>query len=751
MKFFLHSMGRHAIFLYFLCFCLGSYGAFAQTSVNVSGTVSDRDGPIYGATVQVKRGSVGTLSDQDGYYTVSVQATDTLVFSYLGYQSQEIPVGGLKLINVVLIEAVSELDAVVVNAGYYTVSEKERTGSITGISAAAIAEQPVGNVFEALQGRLTGVSIVSTGGIPGSRFAIQIRGRNSIAAGNAPLYVVDGVPYMAENMEADFSVSLNGGGNPLQALNPADIESIEVLKDADATAIYGSRGANGVVLITTKKGKAGKSQVSVSVASGAAKVTRFWDMLSTEQYLAMRQEAFAHTGTTPTNANAADLLLWDQNRYTDWQDRLLGETAEITEAQVALSGGNERTQYRLGTSFREQGSVFPGDFSNRKVSGNLSVQHASEDGRFTIQGSILYSRDVNKQPKNDPTYNALYTPPNAPEIYLEDGSLNFENSTFSNPYALMLQSYENTQYSFVGNFDLNYRLFQGVKLKLNGGYNRMDGAQISQTPLASLNPAVYSTAEASFGNRTFDSWILEPQLHYTKSWNNSRVEVLLGGSFQENQFQMQEFYASGYTDDALLENIAAAPSLMVSQFSETNYRYMAVFGRMNYNYKHRYIFNVTGRRDGSSRFGPGNQWGNFGAVGAAWVFSEEDWFTESILSYGKLRGSYGTAGNDRISDYGYLDSWTASYYNYNGQGGLYPSRLYNPKYGWEVNRKLEVALESGFWKDRLRVNVAYYRNRSPVSWWENHYLQLLDLEGFRTIWMPWWRIRDGSWNCIVLL
>lgn len=714
MKFFLHSMGRHAIFLFFLCFCfcLGSFGAFAQTSVSVTGTVSDRDGPIYGATIQVKGKSLGTSSDVDGRYVLTVSAVDTLVFSYMGYESQAFLVGSRTVFNVVLTESLRTLDAVVVNAGYYTVSEKERTGSIAVLGGEAIERQPVGNVFQTLQGRMAGVAVTQTSGVPGGRFEIQIRGQNSITSGNEPLYVIDGIPMLSNALEGTFSNTSNGGGNPLQSLNPADVERIEVLKDADATAIYGSRGANGVVLITTKKGSMGKAKVSVSVSTGVSQLTRFWDMLSTPEYLAMRQEAFANDGITPTEANAPDLFLWDQERYTDWQRDLLGGQAAVTEAQLSVSGGNAQTRFRMGASYREMGTVFPGDFSNRKLSGNVSVQHTSSDERLSVQASVLYSRDQNRQPYNDPTFLALYTAPNAPDPYTETGELYWDSSGWNNPYGQLLQHYDNTQYAFVGNVGIQYELVEGLELKLNAGYNRMDSEQMGVTPVASRNPNYYSTGFSQFGYQNFGSWLLEPQLRYGHAFGKGKLEVLLGSSFQENASSLKEFGGSGYTDDNFIENLQAAPVFGVSFFQETNYKYMAVFGRINYAYDHKYILNVTGRRDGSSRFGPDKRWGNFAAVGAAWVFSEEDWLQDTVWSHGKVRASYGTSGNDRISEYGYVDSWTTNYYDYNGATGVYPSRLYNPNYSWEVNRKLEVALETGWWQDRLGVNVAWYRNRS---------------------------------------
>ncbi|WP_162558719.1 SusC/RagA family TonB-linked outer membrane protein [Robertkochia solimangrovi] len=680
----------------------------------VSGKVTDNFGvPLEGVAIMIKGTKTGVFTDIDGYYEIIVPDPESvLVYTYLGFKPMEVTVGDKTTIDISLQEELNALEDVVVNAGYYTVTQKEQTGNISSIGGETLERQPVGNLFQALQGRMAGVAITQTSGVPGARFDIQIRGMNSITSGNQPLYVVDGIPFMSDSMEGTFSNTSNGGGNPLQVLNPSDIERIEVLKDADATSIYGSRGANGVVLITTKKGNLGKAKVNISVAKGASKLTRFWDMMSTPEYLEMRQEAFANDGITPTETNAPDLFLWDQEKYTDWQRDLLGGTAELTEAQISVSGGNSETRFRIGASFREVGSVFPGDFSNRKLSGNLSVQHTNSDGKLKIHGSMIYSKDANKLPYNDPTFLALYTAPNAPEPYNEDGSLYWDASGWNNPYGQLMQQYTNTQYAFVGNLGLEYSILNGLQLKLNAGYNRMQSEQIGITPVASRNPAYYTTGFSQFGSQNFGSWILEPQLNYQKRIGNGNLNLLMGASLQENNSDLQELGGSGYTDDNFIENLQAAPVFGVTFFQETDYKYLAFFGRINYNLNHKYILNITGRRDGSSRFGPNRRWGNFGAIGAAWLFGEEDWFADSSLSYGKFRASYGTSGNDRINDYGYIDSWTTNYYDYNGATGVYPSRLYNENYGWEINKKLELALELGFWEDRLGINVAWYNNRS---------------------------------------
>ena len=293
----------------------------AQTTI-IKGNVIDTSGSLPGVNVIIKGGEKGTLTDFNGQYQITARSTDTLVFSYMGYKTKEVPIANRAVINVALEEDTTQLKEIVLNAGYYSVKDKERTGSIARISAKDIETQPVPNVLATMQGRMAGVNIVQETGIAGGGFKINIRGVNSLREdANNPLYIIDGVPYSTEAIsDPQTSTSTIGNGNPLASINPNDIESIEVLKDADATAIYGSRGANGVVLITTKKGKSGKTSFTVTTSSAVGSVSKMMDLMNTEQYLQMRKKAFANDGITNFPANTHDVNgNWDQNRYTDWQ------------------------------------------------------------------------------------------------------------------------------------------------------------------------------------------------------------------------------------------------------------------------------------------------------------------------------------------------------------------------------------------------------------------------------------------------
>ena len=332
---------RYAYALSFALFLTFNSPIFSQNQPqkNISGIITDGAAPLSGVNVLVKNSARGSISDLDGRYSVKASVNDTLVFSYVGYKLKEVAVGNAPILNVIMEVDAQALDAVVINAGYYKVSDREKTGSITRITAAEIENQPVSNPLAAMQGRMAGVNIVQTTGVPGGGFSVRIRGRNSIRAdGSEPLYIVDGVPYPSQSLgSASVSAILGGATNALNGINPDDIESIEVLKDADATAIYGSRGANGVILITTKRGKSGKTSFSLNTSTGVGSVTRSMELLNTEQYLAMRREAFANDGITEYPYYEYDINgTWDQTRYTDWQEELIGGTAYYTTTNASV-------------------------------------------------------------------------------------------------------------------------------------------------------------------------------------------------------------------------------------------------------------------------------------------------------------------------------------------------------------------------------------------------------------------------------
>ena len=687
----------------------------------VKGKVVDTNGmPIPGVHVLIKNTQQGTFTDNNGVFSITANPTDVLVISYIGFQTIETPVGLGTELTIVLEEDVTTLGEVTVNAGYYTVKEKERTGSIAKISSKDIEIQPVTEVLATMQGRMPGVFITQSSGVPGGRFDIQIRGQNSLRAnGNDPLYIVDGVPYPSASVgDNRTGASIPLTLSPLNSIDPSSIASIEVLKDADATAIYGSRGANGVVLITTKRGALGKTRFNLEYTFGTGRVPYFLDLMNTEEYLQMRKEAYANDGITDYPANAYDVNgTWDQKPYTDWQEVLIGGTSEFTDITGSISGGSERTRFSLSGSYHKETTVYPGDYAYRKLGVHTSINHTTSDEKFRIQFSTNYTFQDNNLPGNSFVSKIYELAPNAPALYNEDGSLNWENSTWVNPLSVLETNYESNSYDIVSNMMLTYALFPGFDLKTSLGYTNTRFDNQYELPYTYYDPAYELTSEYSSIRKNQDnrhSWIVEPQLSYNKRIKDLEIRILLGSTFQKNVSSKLVQGGYGYASDAFIENLSAASTKYIFTDDQTQYKYNAVFGRLNLNYKDRYILNLTGRRDGSSRFGPGKQFANFGAVGVGWLFSEEPWIKEylGLLSFGKLRGSYGVTGSDQIGDYQYTDTYSLSGNTYGSIAVMQPSRLFNPNFSWEENKKLELAIETGFFRDRILLTAAWYRNRS---------------------------------------
>ncbi|MFV8351736.1 SusC/RagA family TonB-linked outer membrane protein [Flavobacterium sp. XS2P14] len=690
-----------------------------QQQIQISGTVTDGTNPLPGVTVAIKGQQKMVVSDFDGKFNLTVSSTDILIFTYVGFKTIAVPVDGRAVINIKMQEYATALQEVRINAGYYSVKESERTGSIAKITSKDIEKQPVTNVLAAMQGRMAGVNITQTTGTPGGGFDIQIRGQNSLRInGNNPLYIIDGVPYSSDPIGTGInSAVLPTQPSPLNSINPDQIESIEVLKDADATAIYGSRGANGVVLITTKKGKAGKTQFTANLSTGTGTVTRFMDLMNTEQYIAMRKEAFANDGINPIPDYAYDVNgTWDQTRYTDWQKELMGGTAEISNIQASLSGGSVQTQFLLSGNFNKQTTVLPSDFAYKKSNGHLNINHESDNKKFRTTISVGYTVQDNDQARGDLMREAVTIAPNAPALYNSDGTLNWENNTFNNPLANLEGKYLAKTNDLIANTMMWYQLTDNLQLKANFGYTTLANKEITANPSTRYNPSYglgpeLSTLIVSNANRK--SWIIEPQLNWNKRIGKGKLDALLGSTFQTQNSGQVSQYAFGFPSNSLIYNLASASNIFTLVSEESEYKYQAFFGRVNYNWNEKYIINATGRRDGSSRFGSGKQFATFGAVGMAWLFSKEGIFKDSsILSFGKLRTSYGITGNDQIGDYQYLDTYGSSGVNYGGIVGLQPNRLFNPEFGWETNKKFEIALETGFFKDRVFFTAGWYDNRS---------------------------------------
>ncbi|WP_316834904.1 SusC/RagA family TonB-linked outer membrane protein [Pedobacter nutrimenti] len=698
--------------------------------IDIRGRVLDSDGnPLSGATVVVvgSKNSI-TTSTSGEFHLSNVNENAKIRISYVGYITKEIKANA-DLTTIKLELNNSKLDEVQVIA-YGTTTKRLNTGNVTTVSGKDFENEPVSNVLSALVGRVSGMDITQVSGLSGAGFKLDIRGRNSLTSGSDPLYIIDGVPVPsgpvniisnANNNSIDGlqQTAMNSpNGYILNYINPSDIQSIEILKDADATAIYGSRGGNGVILITTKKGKTGKTTVSLNGQTGFSQMPQLKSYLNTPQYLEMRREAFKNDGVTPSIQNAPDLLVWDPARYTNWQKKILGGTANYTDIQASVSGGVSNFQYLLSSGYKRTTTILPGDFDDTKRSFHFNMNANSQDQKFKVSLTGNLMVDNNQLPQYDPTAGVLQLAPNAPEPLNPDGTINWANGTWpANPMSYLLKSNSIKVTNLVLNTNLSYELFHGMQLQTNFGYTNFYTDETSLTPIAAQMPRTNRTITGNgyYGNNSSNTLIIEPQANYKVSIAKGTLSLLAGANITRTFTKGQSIYATGFNSDNMLENPMAATSVNVNSVSNSQYRYAAVFGRLNYNYEDKYILNITGRRDGSSRFGPGKRFSNFGSGALAWIFTEEKFIKSALpfLSFGKLRASYGSSGNDQIGDYNYLQTYVPPFFPiYGGTTGIYPTNLYNPTYAWEVNKKAEMGLDLGFLQDRLVWNISYYRNRS---------------------------------------
>ncbi|PWV54536.1 SusC/RagA family TonB-linked outer membrane protein [Chitinophaga sp. S165] len=596
--------------------------------------------------------------------------------------------------------------------GYGMTTRRFNTGNVTPVKGDFIAGQSGTNLLMALQGRVPGMLITQTGGVPGMAMKVQIRGQNSLVNGTQPLFIINGIPYNPVLTGGLGSQIWGEKASAFNFINPEDVESIDVLKDADATAIYGSRGANGVVLISTRRGQPGRTQVKINVNRGFGKTSRKVKLLNTQQYIEMRREAFRNDGITPTERNAPDLLKWDTTRYTDWQQELTGGTASITNTQASVSGGNDNFQYLLSGHYRRETMVFPGNFGDSRGGLYFNTSGTSADRRFTATFTGSFLADKTSLPGLDFT-SQIMLPPNAPPAYLEDGSL---NHSWVNPYiALTGPLFDAKVKNVLANTLLQYRLLPGLTLKTTLGYNWLTGRAQTIIPLAIYPPALRAGKTGSLQNHSYEaiSRIIEPQLTLIRHFGGLRLETVAGGTYQGYNETRESINADGFKDDLLIRNIRYADTIY-GKTEGASYRYVALFARTGLNWKDRYLLNLSIRRDGSSRFGPRKQFAIFAAAGAGWIFTEEPFFSSwrDVLSFGKLRASYGTTGNDQIGDYQYLDQYNNVTGTYQGVIGLTPARLFNADFAWELTQKSEAGLELGFLKDKVLLSASYFIYRS---------------------------------------
>jgi TonB-linked SusC/RagA family outer membrane protein len=715
-------------------------------AVDLHGRVTDSAGaPLSGASVSCKGTRYNTSTDNKGDFSFpSVpQGKYTLVVSYIGYAKTEnnMVIDGKTLnVTIVLHTASSALDQIQIIA-YGSESKRFSVGSVTTVSADNIEKQPVTNPLLALQGQVPGLAINSTSGVPGSQVLVQIRGQNTLVPNSSftkgydqPLFIIDGVPFAPQNnvvsqlysianaLPSSGGISQGGGISPFNNIDPNDIESISVLRDADATSIYGTQGSNGVIIITTKKGKPGKTIFDLNVNSGFNSDARPVQLLNTQQYLQLREDSYASDGVTPTsNPNdflgyAPDLTIFDQDKYTNWQKVIYGKTSNNTDIHASLSGGNANTTFIVSPGYTRSDYSFPGSFADQRMTLHSALHSNSVDKRFTIDLVSDYGYDQNNSLGFGAGQDILLAP-NLPDLLDPAGNLvwTYKGVDLSGYqfYSYLKEPADLQNYNLNVSLNLSYKILEGLTVGANLGYSRNTSSERSEDPASAQSP-LYADANASFAANAYQTINIEPQLNYTKSIGKGSLTALLGSTYKKNTNNSTINYGYGYTNDNLLGSILGAATVYDADNS-TIYRYSGAFARLKYIYDQKYIVEATGNRDGSSNFGPGRQFGNFGSVGAGWIFSEEKAFRDALpfLSYGKLSGSYGTTGSDGIQGYQYQALYQpfSSFPAFQGIKQSYPYNLYNPDYSWATKKSLNVALDFGFFNNRLLLNATYYRDR----------------------------------------
>lgn len=699
--------------------------------LRVTGMVVTASGPLENASVMVIQTGKGVATNTQGAFRLTdVPRGAVLVVSCVGFAPQQRTVHNDSPQVFTLVPAEKQLDVPVIVA-YGVASQRTSTSHINNLSGAQIGIQPVNNPLFALEGALPGIFVQQVTGTTGGQVSIQIGGRNSISSGNDPLYIIDGIPFPSTSLVQTGGII--NQGSPLQFLSPQDIEGITVLKDATSTAIYGSRGANGVVLISTKKARpGGGTGFSVTSTAGIGMIDRRMPLLSTPEYLQMRHEAFANDGARPDPAKDYDLLSWDTTRYTDWQKALIGHTAPQWEQRLSFHSSGPALRTYLSAGYGKEGTVMGQDFNSRRATGHGSINYRSPRGRLAVAVSFNGGLVRHYLPAADPTPLSLQLPPDAPVGRLPDGSFNWAPG-FNNPYANMGQYYKARSHTVDITSQISYAVWNSLRLKLNAGFVSEKLDEINVVPAGSIKPSAgITTGSSVFAKNSLHSWTVEPMVEYRHSISSAKVVLLAGATLHRTNSNNNFINAAGYTDPSRLESISGASAVDTIINQSLDYRYISGYGRAKLEIKDRYILELTGRRDGSSRFGPNRQYAIFGAVGAAWLISAEPWMNGRFraLSLAKLSFTYGTTGNDQIGDYAFQNRYIQATYLYGGQRGLVPQRLSNNDYSWEESRKLNVSVDLGLLKDRIQLSATYYRSRTSQ---ELLNLPLSTVTGFASI------------------
>lgn len=712
-----------------------------QNGKTVTGTITDALGPIAGANVVVKGTTIGSITDMDGHYTIDgVPANSTLVFSYIGYTSQEVRVGNQSAINITLAEDSEALDEVVV-VGYGVMKKKDLTGAVAQISSGSLRDLKVSHPSEAMAGKLAGVQVQQVGGQPGQAATIRVRGSGSITASSSPLYVVDGYPLGDQN---------------LNAINPNDIESIEVLKDASAAAIYGSRAANGVVLVTTKSGKAGKLSVSLDIYAGFQNVTKKMDLMDAQQFVEFSKEAFNnHYLEKVPGSSISDPLsvrpsgnryrypaFYDDAAYvaslgagTDWQDEIF-RTSPVQNYQLTVTGGDEKTKYMFSAGyFNQQGVVINSDYERFSARARIDSDLNSwlKLGVNLAPTYMVANKTTQGHWASDGVINSALATSSVVPVYNADGSWASQAM-----YAVASDGLSGVPNavacSNIRNYDTDLRLFSNGYIELqpikNLKIKSTIGADIREYRNEFFRPATIPSngnvaplpstdRKATEKSAETVNWLNENTVSYFGSWKRHEMDAVAGFTAQKNTYRYTEATGSDFPNDQIQTlNNATVKSSKSRRDSWTLLSYLA---RVNYRYDNRYYLTASIRADGSSRFGKNNRYGYFPSGSVAWRLSQEsflkevDWLTDM-----KIRASHGITGNNNIGDYASIGIMeNANYVLGTGSGnvvnGASQKSFSNADLTWEKTRQTDIGFEMAVLDSRLSVSVdLYYRKTTDL-------------------------------------
>jgi TonB-linked SusC/RagA family outer membrane protein len=688
-------------FLFFAIFF--SLGPVGLAQEKVTGKVLDANGmPLPGVSIIEKNTSNGTTTDFDGNFAISIEKETVLVFSYLGFESKETQVLPGQNININLKEDAESLSEVVV-VGYGSQDRKTLTSRVSSVQADEIANVPVTSSDQLLQGRASGVQISNTSGDPGSGVSVKIRGTSSISGSSDPLYVVDGIPIQSSNLS---QIGVGGATtNPIADINPADIQSIDILKDASATAIYGSRAANGVVLITTKRGKSNQTKISLGMYGGVQNYIKKPSLVTGQEFELLMNESASNNGKEIPYPNPENAI------NTRWNDLILNNDAPIRNIDASVSGGNEKVRYLVSANnFMQEGLIRNSEFERNTGRVNLDF---TVSPKLKMGTSTLYSRTKRKIIRNNDAIGGAFAgsffyPSNIP-VFKEDGTYN-RIPTIDHPLATVDQAKINMETGrFLGTVYGELSIISGLRLKSTFSVDYTDNRESSYlNTFTNAGSAVQGSA--LLYNVSNSNWIQENVLSYQFSVKKSAINALIGTSVQESETKFARSEGSGFpTNDFTQINSAA---ILDAGSSSTSYGIASLFSRINYDYDEKYLLTLNIRGDASSRFGSDNRWGIFPAVGLGWVVSEENFLKDvSFITNLKLLGGYGIVGNQSgIRDFNALGLWQGA--SYAAVPGVRPFQLKNPDLKWETTKQTDIGLDVGLFDNRITLNAGYYYKKT---------------------------------------